>query len=196
VALAFERLGLVLGRLRAVLLKEMHHAACGPVEALVRLFGEGLGGKHAAGLVLAQGHPERRLPAAQALELVLLGHAAAEPARQAEMVGVHVGADHPQDGPMLKVLVPNLTPELAHLGRGHPGVDHRPALLAVQFILDQPEVDVIQRKGQGHPKPENLVCDGGEAAPWGDGQVGIEDLRFKRVHPSIVQSQIDGRCRV
>ena len=82
----------------------------------------------------------------------------AEPAGQADMVGVHMGDDDAQNGQAFQFGGEDLLPLLARLGAIDAAVDDRPALayLAMQIglaITQQPEVDVIEGKRQGHADP-------------------------------------------
>ena len=88
----------------------------------------------------------------------------AEPAGQTDMVGVHMGDDDTQNRQVFKRRGKNLFPLLARLGAIDAAVDDRPALayLAMQIglaITQQPEVDVIEGKRQGHADPLDAGCD-------------------------------------
>ena len=95
----------------------------------------------ARGHVVGAAHPQRGGP--------LL----AQPVRQAHVVGVHVGDQHAQDGQAVQLVGKHLRPGGARFGVVDAGVDHRPAVAAVDAVAQQPEVDVIQRKGQHHAQP-------------------------------------------
>lgn len=87
----------------------------------------------------------------------------ADPAGQADMVGVHVGDDDTQDGQAFKLGGKDLLPLIACLGAVDAAVDDRPAFayLSMQIglaITQQPEVDVIQGKRQGHADPLDAWC--------------------------------------
>ena len=90
--------------------------------------------------------PKRRLPAL------------AQPVRKPHMVRVHVGHDHPQDRQAVKFLVKNLFP----LGAGgviaDAAIHHAPSLHTVQFVAQQPQVDVVEGERQRHADPFDAGC--------------------------------------
>ncbi|MNG88146.1 hypothetical protein D3C79_469700 [compost metagenome] len=80
-------------------------------------------------------------------------HRAAEalgqPAGDARVVGVVVGADHRQQRLAGKQLGEHALPDLAGLRGVHAGVDHYPAVAMAQQV----QVDVVQAKRQRHAQP-------------------------------------------
>ena len=73
--------------------------------------------------------------------------------RQSHMVGVHMGHDHPQYGQALEFSSKDLLPLFSCCFMADAAVDHAPALHAVEFIAQQPKVDVVECKGQRHAYP-------------------------------------------
>ncbi|MCY1552667.1 hypothetical protein D9M68_890770 [compost metagenome] len=62
-------------------------------------------------------------------------------------------------------------------------VDHRPALDAVDRVAQQPEVDVVQRKGQPHADPAHAGRDFQCFAGGGQGVAqGVVEFAFEEVH--------------
>ena len=88
-----------------------------------------------------------------------------EPARVAEVVGVKMGHDGAADRPPLADLFEDPAPVRLHLGAGDAGVDHRPPLA----VAEQPQVDVVEGEGKGHPNPADAVRDFEHVARVADG---------------------------
>ena len=76
-------------------------------------------------------------------------------------IGYAMASDFPQ---AVERLVEHLLPGGARFGVVDAGVDHRPAVAAVDAVAQQPEVDVIQRKGQHHAQPLDARRDADGAA--------------------------------
>ena len=78
---------------------------------------------------------------------------------QTHVVRVHVGDHHPQNGQTLHRASKHLAPGLLSARVGHTAIHGGPASARTLFgffrIFKQPQVDVIQGKGQGHSNPEN-----------------------------------------
>ena len=112
--------------------------------------GEGIGGRFAAGVadqraavqVLEARHPEL------AIEL------ARQPARHADMVGVHVRDDHALDRATVGRAVEQRTPGRDALFVAHARVDHGPT----RAVLDRIQVDVVQLERQRHADPQHAGC--------------------------------------
>jgi len=77
----------------------------------------------------------------------------AQPVGQTDVVRVHVGDDHTQDGQAVEFLIKHVFPLRTRFIAGDAAVHHRPALDAVQRVAQQPEVDVVERKRQAHAQP-------------------------------------------
>ena len=77
----------------------------------------------------------------------------AQPMRQAQVIGVHVGCDHAQHRQAVQTVGKHLAPLIAGLRVVQTAIDNRPALDAINAVLQQPKVDVVQGKGQGHADP-------------------------------------------
>ena len=90
----------------------------------------------------AVGHPQRRA------ELVL------QPPGEAEMVGVEMGDDGALDRTPAEPL-DRVEPVRLHVVAVPTGVDHGPAVA----VLDQIEVDVVEREGERHLEPEDAGRD-------------------------------------
>ena len=76
-----------------------------------------------------------------------------QPARQADVVRVHVGDDDAQHGQAVEFLGKDALPRGAGGVVGDAAVHDGPALAAVEFVAHQPEVDVVQRERQPHAQP-------------------------------------------
>ena len=76
-----------------------------------------------------------------------------QPVGQAEVVGVHVGGDHPQNGPPLKRRGKQGFPMGACVRIVDAAIHHCPALDAIELICQQPQIDVVEFKRQGHAQP-------------------------------------------
>ena len=104
---------------------------------------------HARGVPVGGADPQ---PAAEAF---------GEPVRQADVIGVHVGADHAQHRQTLQLGGEHLLPGGAGLGVVDAAIDDGPALAPaggrVFMVAQQPQVDVVQRKGQPHAQPAHAV---------------------------------------
>src|SRR5690606_30996879 len=74
---------------------------------------------------------------------------AAEPAREADMIGMETRYDEAGHRLAAETGLEDLAPERLHLVGGDAGIDNRPALA----ILDQPEVDVVELEGKRHAHP-------------------------------------------
>ena len=111
--------------------------------------------------VLAQRHVERGVP--------LL----AQPAGEADMVGMEMRADHAHHRFALELLGEDLLPERSRVLRIDAGVDDRPAVL----LLDQPQVDVVELEGQRHAQPVDAGGDILDVAGLGHVTTGKAKLR-------------------
>ena len=106
----------------------------------------------------------------------------AQPFRQADVVRVHVRDQYAQDRQALQFLPEDLLPLGSGLVVGDTGVDHCPAFAPVQLVAQQPEVDVVQRKGQGHADPLHTGRDLDAAARLGQAVAqGVEQAGFELV---------------
>ena len=93
----------------------------------------------------------------------------AQPMREADVIGVHVGADHAQHRQALQFVGEDLIPMRARGRVGDAAVHDGPAGGAVLHIAQQPQVDVVQRKGQAHAQPSHAGCQFQRAAGLGQG---------------------------
>ena len=80
----------------------------------------------------------------------------AEPMGQAQVIRVHVGDHHAQYGQALQTAGEHLGPLTSGLRVVQTAIDNGPALNAINAVLQQPQVDVVQGKGQGHAYPVHL----------------------------------------
>ena len=88
--------------------------------------------------VLAERHPERRVPAL------------AQPAGQADMVGMQVRGDRRASPACRRSCSAKIFSHSSRVAsRVDAGVDDGPAVL----LLDQPQVDVVELEGQRHAQP-------------------------------------------
>ena len=100
------------------------------------------GGQH-RGLVIGEADPQLRLPAL------------AQPVAQTQVVGVHVGHDHPPQRRALQVLVQHRLPMLARHRVVDAAIHRGPAHHAIAHIAQQPQIDVVQGEGQAHAQPKH-----------------------------------------
>jgi hypothetical protein len=62
-------------------------------------------------------------------------------------------------------------------------VHNAPALHTIDAVAQQPQVDVVQRKGQGHANPFNAGCHLQRATAVGQGVAQwVMELHFQFVH--------------
>ena len=103
----------------------------------------------------------------------------AQPVGQTNVVWVHVRHDDTQNGQRLHELAENALPLGAGRGAVNAAIHHRPAGHAIHLVSNQPQVDVIQGKGQFHPYPEHT------------GRHLQAQLRVRqRVVPGVVQFEL------
>src|SRR5215467_6655423 len=96
------------------------------------------------------GHEPLRLRAPE-----LHAETPSEPLRVAHVVGMEVGHEHAHDGLARELAGEELLPQLARRREPHARVDHgEPAL-----VVEEPEVDVIQREGRRHADPADAGGD-------------------------------------
>ena len=79
--------------------------------------------------------------------------ALAQPVGQANVVGVHVRYHHAQNGQAFERIGKHLLPLLLGRVGADTAVHHRPARHAVDLVAQQPQVDVVEHKGQAHAYP-------------------------------------------
>jgi hypothetical protein len=91
----------------------------------------------ARGLEVGGADPQRRLPAL------------AQPVRQADVVGVHVGDDDAHHGQALQLVLEHLLPQRARLGPVDAAVHHRPALAALKRSRSSHRLMWSSAKGSG-----------------------------------------------
>ena len=86
---------------------------------------------------------------------VVLGRAPAlaQPVRQPDVVGMHVGDQHAQHRQALQLLLEHLLPQRARFGPVDAAVHHGPAFAALKAVAQQPKVDVVERERQAHAQP-------------------------------------------
>ena len=130
---------------------------------------------HARHVVVGGADPQRRVPAL------------AQPMRQPDVVGVHVRDQHAQDGQAVQLVGKHFFPLLARFGLVNAAVHHRPArdgaARAVQLIAQQPQIDVVERKGQTHAQPFHTGGHLHGASGCGQGVAqGVVQLLFEGVH--------------
>ena len=75
----------------------------------------------------------------------------AQPARQADVIWMHVGADHPSHRPPAQRPLQRRLPGRRRLARPQPRIDHGPAVPVGQGV----GVHMIQLKRQGEPQPQH-----------------------------------------
>ncbi len=134
--------------------------AGGAIEAhaVLRSLAAGVGGEHPAHQVLKPGNPQA------AVEL------ARDPAGHADVVGVHVGDEHPGHPLAVQRLGEDVAPGGGRGGVLHAGVDNGPAIA----ILERPDVDVGQRTAQRHAHPFHAWRNVHRAAQGGPLREGID----------------------
>jgi hypothetical protein len=111
---------------------------------------------------------------------------------------------HAHDGQAIEFFGEDALPGLPRLVGGDAAIDHGPAALpalrGIDLIFQQPQVDVVQRKGQPHAQPAHAGRDLHGAAGVGQGIAeGVVELGFKCIHQSLAiikkGSGVTGRQR-
>jgi len=126
--------------------KAPNRARYGAVEAhaVRRGFAAGVGHQHAAGDVFEPRHPQ---PA-----LVVSG----QPAGHADVIGMHVRADHSPHATPLQRAGESTLPVGCRIRSLHAGIGERPAVA----VFERPDVDVVQtRHRQSHTQPQHAAPD-------------------------------------
>ena len=129
------------------------------------------------GHVIRERHPQWRIPLA------------AQPVGQADMVRVHVRHDHAQHGQAIKLCGKHLFPQGFDFVTADAAIDNRPALLAVNLVPQEPQVDVIQRERQGHanpPHPRRKL--NGLSWLWHRIAMWVVQLVLVRIHLSVLHA--------
>ena len=122
-------------------------------------------------LVVGGADPQRRIPAL------------AQPVRQTDVVRVHVCGNHAQHRQAIEFIGKNGFP----LGLGSvvvdTAIDNAPTLRATDLVTQQPQVDVVEHKGQRHAYPLDARRHGDAVAGVGEGVAqGVMQLQFQIVH--------------
>ena len=123
-------------------------------------------------------HPQRRIPA--------LG----QPAGLADMIGVKMRDQDARHRAAIQRGGEHALPQGAGLLAADAGIDDGPALA----ILQQPEVDVVQREGQRHAQPVHAVSHAHRRAALGQLAEPIVDFRLHAlfVSPLFVAAKTSG----
>ena len=96
---------------------------------------------------------------------------------------MHVGDDDAQDRHALQLRLEYLLPLRPRLVPGDTAIDHRPALDPVDAIAQQPEIDMVERKGQRHANPSHAGRHFERLANFGKGVAkGVVEFAFEEVH--------------
>ena len=94
-----------------------------------------------------------------------------------------MGHDHPQDRQTFERCGEDLFPLGSRLGAVDAAIDDGPSLATVQFVTQQPEIDMVERKRQRHPDPTHAWHDLQGLAPLGHGVAHrVMQLAFEFVH--------------
>ncbi len=102
---------------------------------------------------------------------------------------MHVGHDDAQNRQAFKLAGKNLLPLGFCFVPADAAVHHGPAVLPVDLVPQQPQVDVVQRKRQAHAYPSDAGCHLQRAAGGRQNVAqGVEKLRFLCIH--LVRSPI------
>jgi hypothetical protein len=115
--------------------------------------------------------------------------------RLADVVGMHVGADHAHHRPAAELAREDLAPQLLGLGQGQPCVHHPPAVAVFQQI----QIDVVERPAHGHGQPAHAGSHLLGGAWRRMVRIRIIELRHEPMHPrwpaSITDPGPGGRRR-
>jgi len=95
-----------------------------------------------------------------------------------------VGCDHAQQRPPVKRTVEKLAPRLARGLIGDTAIDGSPASVAFDVVLEQPQVNVVEREGQRHAQPVKARAKHHGFTRFGGRGPGKIQLVFGRVHAS------------
>ena len=109
----------------------------------LRIISGAVAGHHARVQPLLLGDPQGRLPT--------LG----EPAGKPDMVGMVMRDDDPPHRPAAEIAGKELLPQRGRLSPGKAAIDDRPA----RPVFQEPQIDVVERKGQRHAQPQNAGGD-------------------------------------
>ena len=123
---------------------------------------------HPSGQPFLLGDPQWHLPT--------LGHPIGEP----HVVRVVMRHDDPSDRHSAEPLGKDPFPQLPGLGHGIPGVDDRPA----RTVFEQPQIDMVEREGEGHAQP--LHARGDRQRLAGPGR--RRNRKLQRGHASVHNS--------
>ena len=97
----------------------------------------------------------------------------AQPVRQTHVIGVHVRDHHAQNRQTLHGAGHHLAPSFLRRRVGHAAIHHGPAVSNAggRFlgVSQQPQIDVVQGKGQRHADPPNALCHLQSLARFGEG---------------------------
>ena len=152
------------------------------------------GGKVAAGIrsharaarhdarrhVVAQAHPQAHVPML------------AQPMRQAHVIGMAVGDQHPQHRQAVQFVGEDGFPMRLDRVVGDAAIDDRPAVAAFDAVAQQPQVDVVQRERQRHAQPVHARRHFLARARFGHGLAKrVLELMFECVHGAL--SRQEGR---
>jgi hypothetical protein len=117
----------------------------------------------------------------------------AQPAGQPHVVGMAMGREHTQQ----RLAGQGAGEQLLPGGAGRVGagaaIDHARAGAVVDLVLEQPEVDVVERERQRHARPGQAGRDRVQrAGRWYRVAEGIGQLGLERVHAAIFRVRGEG----
>lgn len=147
------------------------------------------GGHHAAHRVFAERHPQAHVPS-------ILVAARADPVGKSQMIRMTMRDDHTQHRLSIEHGIEHALPVRADRIARNAAIDDGPAFHTVDFIGEQPQIDVIERERQRHAQPEHARRHFHDAARFGQPvRENIVELVFECVH-SVPVSGFAPRCNL
>jgi hypothetical protein len=123
----------------------------------------------------------------------LHAEATREPVGIAHVIRVEVGDDDADDGAIRELTGEQGFPQVARRRKPGPRVDRRDAAL----VVEQPEVDVVERERQRHPQPPDAGCDQGGRAALGRLRPRMHDAggrgAYRQLRLCLHASHLTGR---
>ena len=96
---------------------------------------------------------------------------------------MHVGDDDAEHGQAVQHVLEDLFPSLFDFVAADAAVDDGPAFLAIDFVAQEPKIDVVERERKRHAYPTYAVRYGYCVAGGGDlVSEGIRQLHFIGIH--------------
>ena len=99
------------------------------------------------------------------------------------MVRVHVRTNYPHEWQTFERGCFNLLPEPTDLFGSDSTINQRPAVAPLKTVPQEPEMNVVERKGQGHAQPADSRGDFDQlGGAWQAFSEGVLEFQFVRMH--------------